>query len=108
VRSIVGRSDKQRIAEHFRTHGDLSELLMPPEDYNVAPSTTQPIIRHSRETGEREMVLMRWRLVPFFTKDAKELKGLSTISARGDDCHGEYLARAGEEAPLPGSGECVL
>ena len=80
----VRRSDKQRIAEHFRTRGDLSELPMPPEDYNVAPSTLQPIIRQSRETGEREMALVRWGLVPFFTKDLKGLKGLSTINARAE------------------------
>lgn len=32
---------------------------MPASDYNVAPTTHQPIIRQSREIGEREMVL-RW------------------------------------------------
>ena len=38
----------------------------------------------SRETGEREMVLARWGLVPFFTTDLKEIKGLSTINARAE------------------------
>jgi putative SOS response-associated peptidase YedK len=78
----VRRSDKQRIAEHFQTHGDLAELPMPAEDYNVAPSTTQPIIRQSRETGDREMVLARWGLVPFFTKNLKGLRGFPP-STRG-------------------------
>jgi putative SOS response-associated peptidase YedK len=57
---------------------------MPATDYNVAPTTHQPIIRQSKETGERELILARWGLVPFFTKDLKEIKGLSTINARAE------------------------
>ncbi len=57
---------------------------MPAADYNVAPTTHQPIIRQSKETGERELILARWGLVPFFTKDLKEIKGLSTINARAE------------------------
>ncbi len=61
-----------------------SELPLPDADYNVAPTTHQPIIRQSRETGERELILARWGLVPFFTKDLKDIKGLSTINARSE------------------------
>ena len=57
---------------------------MPAADYNVAPTSHQPIIRQSKETGERELILARWGLVPFFTKDLKEIKGLSTINARAE------------------------
>jgi putative SOS response-associated peptidase YedK len=57
---------------------------MPSADYNVAPTTHQPIIRQSKETGERELILARWGLVPFFTKELKEIKGLSTINARAE------------------------
>lgn len=79
----VRRSDKQKIAEHFRAR--LPDALpLPDADYNVAPTTHQPIVRQSRETGEREVVLARWGLVPFFTKDLKEVKGLSTINARAE------------------------
>ena len=53
-------------------------------DYNVAPTTHQPIIRQSRESGDRELILARWGLVPFFTKDLKEIKGLATINARAE------------------------
>jgi putative SOS response-associated peptidase YedK len=80
----VRRSDKQKIAEHFRAKNPVSEVPLPDSDYNVAPTTHQPIIRQNRETGERELVLARWGLVPFFTKDLKEVKGLSTINARAD------------------------
>ncbi len=51
---------------------------------NVAPTTYQPIIRQSRESNDRELVLARWGLVPFFTKDLKDVKGLSTINARAE------------------------
>ena len=57
---------------------------MPDADYNVAPTTHQPIIRQSRESGEREMVLARWGLIPFFTKDLSKIRGLSTINARAE------------------------
>ena len=80
----VRRSDKQRIADWFHVRGDVDGLAMPEADYNVAPTTNQPIIRQSRETGEREMVLARWGLVPFFTKSLTEIKGLSNINARAD------------------------
>jgi putative SOS response-associated peptidase YedK len=77
------RSDKQRIAEAFEVAKGLADLVLPPWDYNVAPTTFQPVIREDRDTGEREVALMRWGLVPYF---AKELKGFgySTINARAE------------------------
>ena len=80
----VRKGSKQKIAEYFRANPNPAELPMPDADYNIAPTTYQPIIRQSRETGEREMMLARWGLVPFFTKDLKDVKGLSTINARAE------------------------
>jgi len=60
----VRRSDKQKIAEHFHANPSPPDLPMPAADYNVAPTTHQPIIRQSKETGERELILARWGLVP--------------------------------------------
>jgi putative SOS response-associated peptidase YedK len=80
----VRRSDKQKIAEYFHANPNPAELPMPDADYNIAPTTHQPIIRQSKETGEREMILARWGLVPFFTKDLNDIKGLSTINARAE------------------------
>ena len=80
----VRRSDKQKIAEHFRANPNPANFPLPDADYNVAPTTHQPIIRQSRETGDRELVLARWGLVPFFTKDLNDVKGLSTIDARAE------------------------
>ena len=69
------RADKQKIAEAFHL-GQLPEgFVLPPWDYNVAPTTHQPVIRHTKETGERELVLMRWGLVPHFAKSLADFKG---------------------------------
>ncbi len=80
----VRRSQKQKLAEWFHAEGDLSDLPMPDEDYNVAPTTYQPIIRQSRETASRELVLARWGLIPFFSKSMQDVKGLTTINARAE------------------------
>ena len=80
----VRQSDKQKIAEYFHAIPRPAELPLPAADYNVAPTTFQPIIRQSRESGGREMVLARWGLVPFFTKQLSDVKGLSTINARAE------------------------
>ncbi len=42
---------------------------MPPEGYNVAPTTYQPIIRQSREEGDRKMGLGRRAKSCSFTKN---------------------------------------
>jgi len=78
------QSDKQRIAEEFQAINDLTGVSTPPADYNVAPSTFQPVIRESREDGTRELVLMRWGLIPFFTKSLSDIKGISTINAKAE------------------------
>ena len=57
------RGDKQKIAEAF--HAQVDDFPLPPWDYNVAPSTMQPVIRANHYTGERELVQLRWGLVPF-------------------------------------------
>lgn len=80
----VRRSDKQRIAEAMRVNNDLTSMSISPSDYNIAPSTFQAVIRESREDQTREMVLMRWGLIPFFTKQFSDIRGISTINARAE------------------------
>ena len=77
------RSDKQRIAEAFHL-GELPEGFVLPPDFNVAPTTSQPVIRASRETGERKLELMRWGMVPYFAKNLAQFKGFSTINAKAE------------------------
>ncbi|RZU40329.1 SOS response-associated peptidase [Edaphobacter modestus] len=77
------KSDKQKIAEAFHV-AQVDDFPLPPDDYNIAPSTMQPVIRANRDTGERELVQLRWGLVPFSTKNLADLKGKSTINARAE------------------------
>ena len=76
----VRRSDKQRIAEHFAVHGPSVSDFGP--SWNVAPQTFQPVIRLKRDTAEREIVMMRWGLIPFWAKDPSV--GLRTINAKAE------------------------
>jgi putative SOS response-associated peptidase YedK len=78
------KSDKQKIAEAFHAK-KVDDFVLPPWDYNVAPTSMQPIIRQSRDTAERELVSLRWGLVPFFAQDLKAFKGFSTINARAEN-----------------------
>lgn len=57
--AMLPRGDKQKISEAFRAVPNPADMPMPVPDYNIAPSTYQPIIRESRESGEREIVLAR-------------------------------------------------
>ncbi len=78
------KSDKQRIAEAFHL-GDIEDLpLESAPSYNIAPTTMQPVIRNNRDTGEREMVAMRWGMVPHFAKSLADFKGFSTINAQAE------------------------
>ena len=52
------------------------------ESYNVAPQTFQPVVRLNRDSGLREIALMRWGLIPYWSKDAKI--GYSTINAKAE------------------------
>ena len=86
------RSDKQRFAEAFRL-GQLPEEYPIPPDYNIAPATFQPVIRLNRDTGQREMVMMRWGLVPYFAKSLADWKGFSTINAKAETVQEKALWR---------------
>lgn len=83
MRQVYPNADKQRIAEAFRLNA-LPENFVLPSDYNVAPPLSNPNIRLNRDTGEREMVMMRWGLAPYFAKSALQFKGFSTIDAKAE------------------------
>ena len=48
----VRRSDKQKLAEYFHARPQPAELPLPGADYNVAPTTFQPIVRQSKESPD--------------------------------------------------------
>src|ERR1019366_1677586 len=80
------RGDKQRIAEWMQTHNtdvfDEFDETNLASSFNVAPQTLQPVVRLNGETGERELTIMRWGLVPFWLKDGKA--SFSTINAKSE------------------------
>jgi hypothetical protein len=63
-------------AESALEDGPLEDVVLPDFDYNIAPSTFQPIIRADAETGERTLALMRWGLVPAKIADPESFKDL--------------------------------
>ena len=69
----------QKMATQFRTKYD--ESLFVPATYNAPPQTWQPVVRLDRD-GEREIVNMRWGLVPYWSKDDKT--AFSTFNARAE------------------------
>ena len=50
-----------------------------PARYNIAPTQDVPVVRLNAETKERELVFVRWGLIPYWAKDIKI--GFSTINA---------------------------
>jgi putative SOS response-associated peptidase YedK len=78
------KSDKQKIADAFKLGILPDGFLLRDADYNIAPTTFQPVIRAATETGERELVLMRWGMVPHFAKSVADFKGFSTINAKAE------------------------
>ncbi|WP_263413769.1 SOS response-associated peptidase [Terriglobus aquaticus] len=77
------RSDKQKIAEVFHAAvGDLSDLNFAPDD-DIRPTTTQPIIRLNRDSGDRELVPARWGFVPSWHKPGEKFPP-TTFNARSE------------------------
>jgi len=50
--------------------------------YNIAPQSFQPVVRLDPESGERELTVMRWGLIPFWAKDSK--MAFNTINAKAE------------------------
>jgi len=84
------RADKQRIAEWFHTHNtdvfndeyyEINSTRLVPS-YNISPESIQPVVRFDRDTGERILALMKWGLVPYWSKTPKA--SFSSINARSD------------------------
>ena len=76
------RRQKQEIAAQLRAKKIFDEPYSP--NYNVAPTTFQPIVRQERDTDDRELILARWGLVPYWAKTLAEFKGFSTFNARAE------------------------
>jgi putative SOS response-associated peptidase YedK len=62
-----------------------------PRSWNVAPGASVPLLRLNSETGELEVVLARWGLIPHWWKDAKAPS--RTFNARSEEAAGKPLWR---------------
>ena len=71
------------VARLFATVNPLPNLA---PTWNMAP--TPPVVRLHRESGERHLVVLKWGLVPYFTKDLKTAR--KPINARA-----ETIAKSG-------------
>ena len=77
------RADKQRIAEWMQTHDTnvFDDSYLAPT-YNAAPQSMQPVVRLGEDSGQRELAVLRWGLVPAWSKDVKI--AFSTINAKAE------------------------
>jgi putative SOS response-associated peptidase YedK len=80
--AYLSRRQKQEIAGRARAKKVFEEPYLP--NFNVAPTTFQPIARQVRDTDERELVLARWGFVPFFAKGLANFNGFLTFNARAE------------------------
>lgn len=69
--------------QHFAANSvpGLSDVV---PDYNVAPATLQPVIRDRPNGSVRELVLMRWGLVPSSARRSIDFPGLTTCNVRAE------------------------
>ncbi len=63
----------------FRT---ANALVNQPANWNVAPAQDAMVIRRHPQTGDRHLDLLRWGLVPSWTKDLKAAR--KPINARAE------------------------
>lgn len=75
------RSTQEILADWFGV--SLEEMPWFEPTFNAAPQSTQPVVRLNRDTGGREIALLKWGLVPSWAKDAKI--AYTTINARAED-----------------------
>src|SRR5437764_15193237 len=74
-----GLYDTENFNERFKTSTKI-EPLKP--RYNAAPGQQLPVVLMNPDTGEREVKLMKWGLVPHWAKDEKI--GYKMINARAE------------------------
>ena len=57
----------------------------------MAPTDPLPVVRYDAKAGERSLDVMRWGLVPFWTKDIKV--GFANINAKAEGIEGKPAFR---------------
>jgi putative SOS response-associated peptidase YedK len=69
----------EAVARLFRTVNPLPNL---PPTWNMAPTQDAMVVRRHPESGERHLDLLKWGLLPLFTKDPVHAK--RPIDARAE------------------------
>jgi hypothetical protein len=69
----------EAVARLFHTTNRLPNF---PPTCNIAPRQDAMVVRHHPETGERHLDLLKWGLLPYFTKDPAHAK--RSINARAE------------------------
>ena len=82
--------DVQALSEELRAEATGDPLAYAPA-YNVAPTTTQPVLRQDRDHAARELVPMRWGLVGFGSAGIDPRR--STFNARAENLERSSLWR---------------
>ena len=85
------------VARVFGTAGPLPNYEM---TWNMAPTKDAPIVVRDQEFGERQVVVAKWGLVPFFTKDLS--KARKPINARRETVAGSPLFVDGPDPAAAG------
>ena len=75
------KTDAAGLADALHATATGDPLLYAPA-FNIAPTTTQPVLRQDRDTFARELVPMRWGLVGFGSKGIDPKR--STFNARAE------------------------
>ncbi|MTJ94014.1 MAG: SOS response-associated peptidase [Desulfovibrio sp.] len=78
-------------AELRRLFGTTNPLINVEPRYNAAPTQDLAVIRHNPDTGSRHLDLLRWGLVPRWSKDPST--GAKAINARGESVADKPLFR---------------
>lgn len=78
---MCGRYDLNEHGSRIRSYFKVVNPLSFTPRYNVSPTDMMPIIRSNKER-EREILLAKWGLVPWFSKEPKV--AYSTINARAE------------------------
>jgi len=88
MRKSQTQRSKQCIAEQFHVQQCAVDISLPSEDLNITPHSKQPAIRANHDDGQREVILMRWGMVPLHTKEINQLKGRNMFNARAETISG--------------------
>jgi hypothetical protein len=106
-RPMCGRFDNLIARDAYR--GLFKAQRLPksnfPLRYNVAPTDPIPIVRIDPRDGEREVVMARWGLIPFWMKDKPNVPH---INARAETVHKLPPFRESCKTALSHSGDGIL